>query len=321
LALEKARRELARRNWVFIGYQDKSTLILERVKEAGAEVWAAFQSARQGRIFFKVFPDHFGARDKAFKPMMPARIGEIFMDRVIEDAGGRRLCAEENEPGARSADYLLGRFIFELKDLQEEGLEKGGHQSRLAALFRRYYPRRQEVPIDRSVLTKPDYHEYLDIMSRPVKTHLRSASKQVKATRNHLCRPDLLGGLIMLNTGFGTFPHKVFAEQVERYATKDSRQFVAVISASVWACTNGFDSWVYYEISPRKTQHKEVAAIQEAFGKRFELVMTRAITDEMPDSEGKVVPAKPIAFERGGIDFAWMPPTIPVPWARGKEVR
>lgn len=37
-------------------------------------------------------------------------------------------------------------------------------------------------------------------------------------------------------------PPEYFAEQVERYARKDSGQFTAVISITVWMETNGFDS-------------------------------------------------------------------------------
>lgn len=316
LALEKARTELARRHWEFVAYEDKSTLVEERVREIGSEVWEAFQYARKGKIFFRVFPHHFGAGNKIFKPILPARITEAFIDKVFNDAGGRRLRKDEKQSGIRNADYLLGSFVFELKDLQEEGMEKGEHQAQLAALFWKYYPGERDIPIDPSVLSKPDYLKYLDIIGRPIKTHIRSASKQIKDTKKLLRSDDLHGGIVLLNTGFGSFPHEAFAEQVERYATKDSSQFTAVVSVSVWLHTNGFDTNVFYRFSPQAPRHKEVIAIKEAFAKRFERIMTEAIIGTVAESVQRTPPAKPIAFQDNGINFAWVPPCLPLPWEK-----
>ncbi len=316
LALEKAREELARRHWEFLAYEDKSTLIEAKARAMGGEVWEAYLQARSGQVFFRVFPSHFGAGDKDLRPILPARITEGFLDRVIDDAGGQRLREEEKRPGVRNADYLIGRFIFELKDLQEEGLEKGEHQTRLAALFRGYFPGQQEVAVDPSVLSKPDYLKYLDIIGKPIKTHIRSASKQIKATRKLLGRDDLLGGIILLNTGFGSFPHEAFAAQVDRYAAKDSSQFSAIVSISVWSYTNGFDTYVFNEFSPKEPQAAEVMAIRRAFHKRFEQTMTDSITGSLPRATEEAVPPKPVAFKNDGIDFAWIPPRILLPWER-----
>ena len=316
LAVKKAREELARRHWEFLAYEDKSTLIEARVKAAGGEVWEAFLQARSGQVFFRVFPKHFGAGDKAFRPILPARITEAFMDRVIEDAGGRRIRDEEKRPGIRNADYLIGGFILELKDLQEEGLEKGQHQRALAEVFRGYFPAQQEVTLDPSILSKPDYLKYLDIIGKPIKTHIRSASKQIKATRKLFGRDDLRGGIILLNTGFGSFPHQAFAAQVKRYVTKDSRDFSVIISISVWSQTNGFDTYVFYEFSPKEPQTDEVVAVRQAFGQRFEQMMTDTITGSVSGPVEEAVPRTPVAFEGGGIDFAWVPPRVPLPWER-----
>jgi len=321
LAVRKARQELARRHWEFLGYEGKSTLIEARVKAMGGEVWEAFAEARRGHLFFRVFPDHFGAGNREFRPILPARITESFMDRVIEDAGGRRLREEEKQTGIRNADYLLGDFIFELKDLQEEGLQKGEHQERLAELFRSYFPGQGEVVLDPSVLSKPDYRKYLDIIGKPIKTHIKSASKQIKGTRKLLEREELRGGIILLNTGFGSFPHEAFASQVERYATKNSSQFSAIVSIGVWAHTNGFDTYVFYEFSPKSPKQQEVVAVRNAFQQRFEQLMTDTITGAAPESADLAAPPRPVAFENSGIDFAWVPPRVHLPWEREQKGR
>jgi len=247
---------------------------------------------------------------------LPAKITEQFIDNVVSDVGGRRLTEDEKKSGVKNADYLIGDFVFELKDLQEEGLEKGEHQKKLATLFSGCSPGKTEFAIDPSILSKPDYLKYLDIIGTPIKTHIRSASKQIKDTKMLLNRPDLLGGIILLNTGYGSFPHEAFAEQVERYARKDSKQFFAVVSISVWSHTNGFDSYIFYRFSPEQSEQKEVVALRDGFAKRFEQMMTDVVRGNIPKNTKRASPTKPVAFKHEGIDLAWIPPKVPFTWEK-----
>src|SRR5690606_32778835 len=125
-----------------------------------------------------------------------------------------------------------------------------------------------------ALLSKPDLRKYLDILGGPLQRHVKKASKQVKATRTMLDKPELHGGLILLNTGFSSYPHDLFASQVERYARKDSSQFDVVISITVWMETNGFDSYVFYRFSPQESDIPEVKALRKAFDERFKQIMT-----------------------------------------------
>lgn len=312
LAVKKAREELSLRHWEFISYEDKSTLIEVRVKEEGGEVWDAYQYAKRGNIFFRVFPEHFGAGK--FRPMLPPRITERFMDSVIQHAGGNRLQETEKIEGRKNADYLIGEFIFELKDLQQEGLEKGPHQQKLAELFSPYFPGKPHITIDTSILSKPDYLRYLDIISKPIKTQIKSASKQIKETRDMIRKPTLKGGIIFLNTGFGTFPHDEFARQVERFAKKDSTQFDAIVCISIWSHTNGFDTYIFSEFSPHNPAYKDVINIRSSFNQLFQDMMTDLLRGKLPESVEYSDPSKPVCFSYNGIDFNWCPPTLPLPW-------
>lgn len=319
LAIEKARKELLRRHWGFISYEDKATLIEERVKEIGGEVWEAYEHAKQGEIFFRVFPDHFDVGNKKNRPILPIRITEEFMDNVINNAGGSRFSAKEKVNGKKNADYLLGDFILELKDLQQEGFEKEPRQKKLAELFAPYFPGESEVTIDTSILNKGDYRRYLDIISGPIKSHIKSASKQIKETREVLGKPNLKGGIIFLNTGFGTFPHDEFANQVERHAVKDSNQFQEVICISIWSYTNGFESYVHYEFTPKKMRHTETEKIMQSFFEQFTELMTKSILN-MPENEKRSDPLKPVTFNYNGIDFNWCPPKLPLPWDEKSKI-
>ena len=319
-ALKKARDELQKRQWEFINYEDKSTLIEERVKKGGGEVWDAYLSAKKGNIFFRVFPDHFGAGRDGIQPIRPARIEESFVDSVIISAGGQKI-PESTQPGENRADYIIGDFIFELKDIQEEGLQKDTHQHRIAELFEPYFPGKSEITVDPSILSKPDFLKYLDIISKPIKKRINKASKQIKATRKDLRLPDFKGGIILLNTGFGSFPHEEFANQVERFAKKDSKQFQAIISISTWFYTNGVDSNMFYKFSPEEPIYPEIEKIRKAFDDSFKKMMTEAVLGKLPASAGLTSPLSPVAFNCRGIDFNWKPLQIPLPWEKNGQER
>lgn len=320
LAIEKARKELTRRHWDFISWYDKSTLIEERVKEDGGETWEAYQHAKQGKIFFLVIPEHFSTGNKKLPPILPIKITEEFMDNVINDAGGSRFPLEARIEGKKNADYLLGEFILELKDLQQEVLEKNPHQKKLAELFIPYFPGKSEITIDTSILNKDDYFKYLNIMSKPIQSHIKSASKQIKETREVLDKPDLKGGIIFLNTGFGTFTPDEFANQVERHAKKDSTQFQAIVSISIWSYTNGFDTEVFFNFSPKKPVNKEISCLKKSFYDLFMKMMSDLAIGDIAESMHCSDPLKPILFRYNGIDFNWSPPKLPLPWDKESEI-
>lgn len=127
---------------------------------------------------------------------------------------------------------------------------------------------------------------------------------------------DLLGGLILLNTGFGTYPHNEFSAQVERYTRKDTREFSAVISISAWSQTNGFDTFSSYKISPEAPQEEEIIAFQKAFDDCYTTMMTQMIQGTRPDGSTDAPVCRSIAFTAGAIDFTWETPRIPLPWKR-----
>src|SRR5690606_31384132 len=143
---------------------------------------------------------HFNAGKGAAPLLRPSRISESFITRVVEDAGGRRVVEDDSTQVTLNADYVLGDFVLELKDLQEDVLEKGRHQQKLAKLFAPYWQGWDAIELDPSILSKEDLRAYLDILGAPIQRHVRKASKQVKATRQLLGNSGLRGGLILLNT-------------------------------------------------------------------------------------------------------------------------
>lgn len=315
LALQRARDELIRRKWEILKFETKSTLIEERVREEGGEVWEVYQETLStGKIAFMVFSNHFRTGRKRERLLIPARVTEQFIDKVVSEAGGRRLNPAEIGIAQRNADYLLGEYIFELKELQEEGLEKETHQKKLSELFSPYFLGQPEAVIEPSILSPEDLLIYLNIVGTPIHNHVRSASKQIKSTRLLLKKESLKGGIIFVNSGFSSYPHDLFGEQVERYARKDSKQLDVVIAVTTWVETNGFDYEIFCQIWPDNSVVPEVIQFKKAFDKHFESMMTDLVRGLLPDEIQRADPRKPVAFSHKGIDFRWEPPRIPLPW-------
>ena len=311
IALAKAKNEMLKNHWEIIKFEDKSTLIKERVREINDEVWKAYKQAEKEGVFIKVFPDHFGAGSKIFSKLRPPKINEEFMTMVVTDAGGNKINEDDKN---KLADYLIDDWLFELKDLQQEGLEDKNRQLKLAKLFEPYSPLNNRISISPEILSDCDLLKYYDIMSSPIKSQVKKASKQIKSTRNILNNKNLKGGIIYLNTGYGSLPHEQFEWSVNRYIQKDSNQFESAICISTWSLTNGFDSMIYYSFFPEKTGNKTIEKLRFYFSKRFENVMSNLIKGKISDGQTLSEPLKPLVFSVEGLDFYWEPPVLEKTW-------
>lgn len=316
LAVEKAVKEIRDRHWEVIRFELKSSLIRDLVREIGGDVWAGYQEAEQKGLYFGVFPDNFGAGRDGIPTIRPPRISEKFIDNVVSDVGGQKL----DEDGAnKTADYLIGDWLFELKDLQEEGLEHKNRQTKLVKLFEPYFAPGSRIRISPEILTQEDQLKYFDIIGSPIQPQVKKASAQIKNTKTTLKLDHVNGGLIYLNTGYGSLPHELFEHCVGRYAKKDSSQFKAIVCISTWALSNGFESMMYYAFYPPNPKINVVEKLRIAFAKRFEEAMTNLITGNLPQFQKMGQPLKPIVFNAEGFDLYWEPPTLPKSWIKDKK--
>src|SRR5437763_751416 len=103
-------------------------------------------------------------------------ITEVEFDSIIEAADGKRITREG------SADYILKEAIIELKFIKEEGLEKEARRIKIAKLFREEQPNAPVVVIDPASLNPHRAREYYNIVSGPIKTHVKKAASQLEVT-------------------------------------------------------------------------------------------------------------------------------------------
>ncbi|MCP9837443.1 hypothetical protein KBY84_08040 [Cyanobium sp. N.Huapi 1H5] len=315
-ALARFYELLEQHRWTLVTFEDKATLIEERVREEGGEVWRAFLRARERGYFLIDFPDNFGAGKKQNFAVLAPRIGEDFVDRIMAHAGGRRLTLEEkNHEESENADYLIDEYVVELKEIREEALGKSARQEKIAKLFAPYCPESDVVILDPGILEEADQLTYLDIVGRPIQNQIKKASGQLKRTKEHLALDWLRGAVIMMNTGYASLPADLFEHLCLRYASKDSSQIEEVFCVSSWFLSNGFDSEVFFQFYPK---HEDLSP----FGKRLFEAYEKQLNDHMTQwarsgftNDGSMhAPMEPIAFTHEGQTFTWIPPQLPKSW-------
>lgn len=306
-ALELIKNKLSEIRWEILYYELKDTLIEEKIQEAEKIIKDAYLLAKSNKIYYQIIHDNFGPGKKKSKYLCPPKINEDFVDKVILGAGGRRLTEVEKANEEKlNADFIVGDFIFELKDLMEEGLDKKERREKLSNLFSKYYSTKEPIFIDPSILSEDDQKIYASTISSPLEKRIEKAYKQVTATRDRIS-PNFKIGLIYLNSGYLSLPHKIFTSEVNRYVQKSNHSFDEIIILSVSAQTNGFDLYVEFFSDPPSHSFVETKKIIDSWNKNAQDIMTKLVQGEIVDLSN---PQKPISFSNSGIDFYWLPYAI-----------
>ena len=300
--------------WELLAFEEKGTLVEQRVREIGGDVWAAYQTAQTRGDYLVELPEHFGAGNHR-PPLAPPRINEHFVDEMIRRGGGRRLTdAERGGDGDENADYLLDDFIIELKEIREEPLGKEERQHKLAALFTPYFPNDSEVPLDPSVLTQADTLAFYEIIGGPIQRAVKKAAKQIRATRDRLGLASSRGAVILVNSGSYTLIHERFHVLGEFYAHKDTRQIEEVASIVQGFTTNGFDSCFSGQFFPIGSRTPLAEKLATSFSEQMDVLMNEWGHSGFIQPEDAMEPPLPIQFIADGRVFAWVPGFPPRTW-------
>jgi hypothetical protein len=306
-AVEIVRQHMSSNHWEILYYESKSTLIEEMVINAEKEIIDAYNYAKKNKIYLKIFHDNFMPGKKNSQHFCPPLIGEKFIDDVIFDAGGRRLTPEEKRfEEELNADYIIDNYVFELKDLMEEGLDKIERRKKISNLFRNYYSTNEPILINPEILSTSDKLKYNSIITTPLEKKIKKAFNQTDETRKRISTNYKIG-LIYVNSGYLSIPHDIFTDEVKRYITKNNIEFDEVITFSVSAQTNGFDMYVVFPCDPKDSKNTVTNNIIDSWNNHSEKIMTSLLFGEVKDFTS---PQKPISFNYSGIDFYWLPYAI-----------
>lgn len=297
-AFKRAMDKLHQENWIKISDVRKDILIEEKIIQSTTELFEQYLKAKNGESILLVQTDNWiGFKDSP--PMLIPKITEKFMDKVIIRAGGKRLEYESKEM-LKNADYIIDNYIFELKILEEERLFNESVRIKLADLLKDQS--KKNIEINHKNISKEKYNLYINIFRKPIQDAIKSASKQIKSTKNILNDHTLKGGIIFLNNGTTSTPPEIFNECINRSITNNTSQIQSHISICNWLETNGYDSIYMYEKAPEAMDCIQ-QRIADAFDKEMDDFMNHWGRSGFPQSEEMLDPLRNISYEKYGITF------------------
>jgi hypothetical protein len=316
-ALKKLSKLLKEHRWELLWFERKDSLIEERMRKQGGDAWNSYMIAQKKGYYFIEFPQHFAA-GSGRKPSAPPRINEGFVDAMIADAGGRRLTKQERGRGEENADYLLNEHVFELKEIREEvfGDDKIQRQSKLASLLIPYHPLDSEIRINRAVLTARDTRAFDDLVGTPIKTAVKKAAAQIRATKAGLGLARWRGGLILVNSGSYTMSADRCLALAGRYAAKDTTQIKEIICITQSYRTNSFDHQISSIFLPREPRSAVAEQLFIAWRKQLHTLMGNWVSAGLRNVADPIEPPVPIQFVATGRIFSWAPQLPPSSWLR-----
>ncbi|MBK1880203.1 hypothetical protein [Pelagicoccus mobilis] len=312
MAVEKAKTEIGRKYWQPKGAFEYATVKEDFIRECDTEeVVTAYEDARSGKIIFLEWFDQMPmAKKDAGMVFSAPKIGELFIDDVIESVGGKRLSTELTEKRSQKcADYLLSNVAIELKDIQSEGLLVKSRQEKLTSFLSSVVQEEGEfIDLSRDDLTDDEWRTYVDILGGPIKNQIKSAARQLKETRSRLgC---LRCGVIFLNTGYLSIPSSLFASIVRRYCEKDTNQIDFSICISSRLLTNGFESELTFSFDPSDEDDTLIMRIREGFWKQVDSLMSDFAKNGFQQDRDTMGPLEPIAFSKDGVYFSTHVPRL-----------
>ncbi|MBI5387763.1 MAG: hypothetical protein HZA90_24135 [Verrucomicrobia bacterium] len=234
-------------------------------------------------------------------------VTEEDFDQVITSAGGFRILEEG------SADYRLNEAIIELKLVSEEGFEKTDRQRKLAKLFRETQPNRPVVLINPERLNESDSRNYYRIVEVPIKNACKKASKQLQITAERDSQPPVRV-LVILNVGYTLLSPDEFKDVCFKCVRNDTSGIDWLVCGGIYFHSDKFDNYVIarFEDLPINLGRSFPShdALGEAWGSYLNALMTEAIRNPLPFSEGRM-PVIDLMFELDSIRYIKPAPGMP----------
>ena len=246
-------------------------------------------------------------------------IAESDFDSVVEAAGGTRI------PEIGSADYLLDEAVIELKFVEEEGFDKENRRKKVAELFRKRQPTLPVVVIDPEMLDGDATREYYNIVSGPIKTHVKKAASQLDATRLRI-NTELVRVLVIVNVGYTALSEKEFKYICVKCVHNDTSKIDWIVCGGIYFYSDKFD---FYVIAPLEGVAVDVtkpfpslALLQSTWGKMLNTFLAPPHMLMASSDEGKM-PVMDLVFDLDGIRYVKTSLKMPKSefWPSGKAPR
>jgi hypothetical protein len=244
--------------------------------------------------------------------MCIGRLSEADFDEIISRAGGSRFAADHFVEGNPNADYVMGDAVVELKLVEEEGFQKADRQHKLAQLFCQERPARPTVVIDPAGLQPRQQQQYYNIMSGPLKTHVKKAARQLEATAAVVQgQPSRV--LLLVNNGYSALDKDEFSSIALKCVRNDTAKIDALITAGAYYYSDSFDMFTFFpfdlhpiNLNRRFESFGSLRTAWTAFAERFMTGLIRR-TDPRPRNR---LPVVDLSFKIDAVRFVKPTPNM-----------
>lgn len=250
------------------------------------------------------------------------KLTEADFDLIIESAGGRRLI----EGTLKTADYVFGGSVIELKLIEEEGLEKFSRQKKLAELFMATRPGKPVIPLHPGILSERGENKYYNILRGPIQGQVKKAAKQLEQTRERMGMKTRV--LIVINNGYAALNHPEFTELALKCATQDTEKIDILLCGGFYFYSAWPDDYVF----PRLDIHPiaindalpDLTPLMASWGRFVDELMHDMVVNQIDNHADGRMPVMDISFDCEGVKFVRPARKMGKPspfWPDGKRPR
>jgi hypothetical protein len=275
-------------------------LIESECFKSGGEFWEAYQEACKDTYAMVCFVQKppFGT----YRASIP-RFSEADFQNIFEELGGHKIIESITE----TPDFGLNGFVLELKDIRNEALNGKDRRDNIGYLFTNYSS--NVINLDPDENYDDATLAYHSLIKNSIHNHLKKASSQIKAYR--LNGPVKAGGMIFLNTGMFSLPHKLFKTMVADLLGRRTKTIEFALVFSQVTQGNGFDNYAIFYNEFVGNVPDELTILKEKVDELIESKMTSMIVN--PGEGLTLVEQQPISFFSHGKIFYWNPGPVPAP--------
>lgn len=298
-AFEKAIALIKSKRWKPISKIHKSTLIEDLIYKQDQSAIDEYEKVKSGKDSFLVLTDNW-CGFKNSPPLLFPKITEDLIDKVFKQAGGSRLVYDDPNK-KRNADYIIDDYIFELKLIEEERLLKESVQNKLASFYSSDNSNFIEIATDN--FDELNYSIFTNIFRNPIQDAIKSASDQIKSTKNNILdSQNYKGGIFLINNGTSSFTPQIFNDCVKKSLNNNTNNIESSVIINIWSKTDGFNSSFEFSIEPQKPNDIE-KKLQQSFVKVIDGFLSQWGHNSFAQPTEVTVPLKPIHFEKDTVTF------------------
>lgn len=239
---------------------------------------------------------------------------------IIESIGGRRFSEDDSQEKVKNCDYILNDALIELKLVEENIIEKKTKRDKLATLFGK---NAKTVIIAPELLTYEGKKKYFRILETPIKTALKTASKQLKESSNS---KDCVKIAIIINNGLSLMMPDEFEEISMKCASNDTSGIDILLVGGNYFFSDKFDAYAIFPLREMYLNGKYRVDIVDSIRKGWNGFLNEFMTNQIckVDLDRNKEPLRDVSFNIDDVLYVKPPPKMGKTssfWPNGKRPR